>query len=195
MYNKIRNFSIKEGKRKHRVQDKEERAVTDQAVDPKTRVLLFKLVNGGVLDSVNGVISTGKEAVIMHADGGPGPDVGPETPLNVPKDCAIKVFKTTLNEFKTREKYIRDDYRFKERFSKQNPRKIIHMWAEKELHNLLKMSKGGIRFVFFLFNYYGPFGKRVVGSSEPYVPDHAYDACEQKCKMIKVIKNSGPGSY
>jgi RIO kinase 3 len=81
----------------------------------------------------------------MHADGGPGPDVGPETPLNVPKECAIKVFKTTLNEFKTREKYIRDDYRFKERFSKQNPRKIIHMWAEKELHNLMKMAKGGIR--------------------------------------------------
>ena len=149
VYNKIRNFSIKEGKRKHRIQDKEERAVTDQAVDPKTRVLLFKLVNGGVLDSVNGVISTGKEAVIMHAEGGPGPDVGPETPLNVPKECAIKIFKTTLNEFKTREKYIRDDYRFKERFSKQNPRKIIHMWAEKELHNLVKMARGGIRSVFF----------------------------------------------
>lgn len=128
VYNKIRNFSIKEGKRKNRLQDKEERAVAEQAVDPKTRVLLFKLVNGGVLDSINGVISTGKEAVIMHADGGPGPDVGPEMPLNVPKECAVKVFKTTLNEFKTREKYIRDDYRFKERFSKQNPRKIIHLW-------------------------------------------------------------------
>merc|ERR1711915_55326 len=54
-------------------------------------------------------------------------------------------FKTTLNEFKTRDKYIRDDYRFKDRFGKQNPRKIIHMWAEKELHNLMKMAKGGIR--------------------------------------------------
>merc|ERR1712130_794739 len=29
--------------------------------------------------------------------------------------------------------------------SKQNPRKIIHMWAEKELHNLVKMAKGGLR--------------------------------------------------
>jgi len=145
VYNKIRNFSVKEGKRKNRLQDKEERAVAEQAVDPKTRVLLFKLVNGGVLDAINGVISTGKEAVIMHADGGPGPDEGPEVPLNVPKECAVKVFKTTLNEFKTRDKYIRDDYRFKDRFGKQNPRKIIHMWAEKELHNLVKMAKGGIR--------------------------------------------------
>ena len=148
MYNKIRNFSVKEGKRKIRIQDKEDKAVAEQAMDPKTRVLLFKFVNGGVLDSINGVISTGKEAVIMHADGGPGPEEGPDIALNVPKECAIKVFKTTLNEFKTRDKYIRDDYRFKDRFGKQNPRKIIHMWAEKELHNLMKMAKGGIRFVF-----------------------------------------------
>jgi len=145
VYNKIKNFSVKEGKRKNRVQDKEDKAVAEQALDPSTRLLLYKLVNGGVLDAVNGVISTGKEAVIMHADGGPGPEEGPEEPLNVPKECAIKVFKTTLNEFKTRDKYIRDDYRFKDRFSKQNPRKIIHMWAEKELHNLNKMSRAGLR--------------------------------------------------
>jgi len=145
VYNKIRSFSNKEGKRRNRVGDKEDKAVAEMAVDPKTRILLYKLVNGGVLDGVNGVISTGKEAVIMHADGGPGPDTGPEVPLNVPKEVAIKVFKTTLNEFKTRDKYIREDYRFKDKYSKQNPRKIIHMWAEKELHNLVKMAKGGVR--------------------------------------------------
>ena len=60
------------------------------------------------------------------------------------QECAIKIFKTSLNEFKTREKYIKDDYRFKDRFSKQNPRKVIHMWAEKELHNLKKMSRNGL---------------------------------------------------
>ena len=101
------------------------------------------MINGGILDAINGVISTGKEAVILHADGGPGPDEA-ETPCNIPKEVAIKVFKTTLNEFKTRDKYIKDDYRFRDRFSKQNPRKIIHMWAEKELHNLSKMLKHGV---------------------------------------------------
>ena len=68
-----------------------------------------------------------------------------QDPLNVPKEVAIKVFKTTLNEFKNRDKYIKDDFRFRDRFSKQNPRKVIHMWAEKELHNLNKMLKFGIR--------------------------------------------------
>ena len=56
----------------NRLQDKEDKAVAEQALDPKTRILLYKLVNGGVLESINGIISTGKEAVIMHADGGPG---------------------------------------------------------------------------------------------------------------------------
>lgn len=39
--------------------------------------------------------------------------------LEIPSECAVKVFKTSLNEFKTRDKCIKDDYRFKERFSKQ----------------------------------------------------------------------------
>ena len=65
-------------------------------------------------------------------------------PMNIPKECVVKVFKTTLNEFKTREKYIKDDYRFRSRFSKQNPRKVIHMWAEKEMRNLVKMARHGI---------------------------------------------------
>uniref|UniRef100_A0A672S4I2 Serine/threonine-protein kinase RIO3 n=1 Tax=Sinocyclocheilus grahami TaxID=75366 RepID=A0A672S4I2_SINGR len=62
----------------------------------------------------------------------------------VPEECVLKVFKTTLNEFKNRDKYIKDDYRFKDRFSKLNPRKIIRLWAEKEMHNLTRMKKAGI---------------------------------------------------
>lgn len=54
----------------------------------------------------------------------------------VPDEVVLKVFKTTLNEFKNRDRYIKDDYRFKDRFSKLNPRKIIRLWAEKEMHNL-----------------------------------------------------------
>ena len=108
MYNKVRNFSVREDKRKNRLMDKEDKATTEKALDPKTRVLIYKLVNGGLLDSVNGVISMGKEAVIFHADGGPGPqDCHRPKPYKVPKECVLKVFKTTLNEFKTRDKYIR----------------------------------------------------------------------------------------
>ena len=95
VYNELRDFSIKEGKRKARIADKVDKSTAEQAIDPKTKVLLFKMVNGGILDGINGVISTGKEAVILHADGGPGPEESQsDEPLNVPKEVAIKVFKT-----------------------------------------------------------------------------------------------------
>lgn len=42
----------------------------EQAVDPRTRLLMYKMVNAGVLEKINGCISTGKESVIFHADGG-----------------------------------------------------------------------------------------------------------------------------
>jgi cobalamin biosynthesis protein CobT len=49
---------------------------------------------------------------------------------DVPKECAIKIFKTTLNEFKNRADYVKDDYRFK------NIRKLVNLWADKERLNL-----------------------------------------------------------
>ena len=137
VYNELKKFSIKDGRRRAgRIKDKIEKSTAEQAVDPQTKLILFKFINNGILENVNGVISTGKEAVILHAEGGPGPE--PEQavnskgghleqevePMNVPKECVVKVFKTTLNEFKNREIYIKDDYRFRDRFSKQNPRKV-----------------------------------------------------------------------
>jgi len=39
-------------------------------MDPRTRMLLYKLVNNGGLESISGTISTGKESVVLHAHGG-----------------------------------------------------------------------------------------------------------------------------
>lgn len=39
-------------------------------------------------------------------------------------ECAVKVFKTTLTDFKTRERYIREDYRFRDRMTKNNTQKV-----------------------------------------------------------------------
>jgi len=38
-----------------------------QCLDPRTRLILFKLINGGVCVSINGCVSTGKEANVYHA--------------------------------------------------------------------------------------------------------------------------------
>ena len=55
----------------------------------------------------------------------------------VPNNVAVKVFKTTLNEFKNRSDYIKGDVRyFKDHFKKRNPRKILKIWALREDNNL-----------------------------------------------------------
>lgn len=117
---------------------KEDHATAEFGVDEFTRLLLYKMINNQLLERVNGVISIGKEAVILHADS----DEAYERPL--PKECVIKVFKTTLSEYKQRDKYIKDDYRFKDRIGKQTTRKIIQLWAEKEMHNLVRLHNAGI---------------------------------------------------
>ncbi|KAK8783704.1 hypothetical protein V5799_009935 [Amblyomma americanum] len=138
VYNSLKVHSAQEGRRAARLHDKREKATAEQSLDPNTRLLLYKLVNREILDEVNGCISTGKESCVFHAAGGKSEEFA------VPVECAVKVFKTTLNEFKNREQYIREDFRFRERFNKLNPRKVIHLWAEKEMHNLRKIERAGL---------------------------------------------------
>lgn len=138
VFNSLKQHCYSEQRRSAKLHEKKEHSTAEQAVDPRTRLLMYKLVNAGVLENINGCISTGKESVVFHANGGSLE----EQP--VPDEVVLKVFKTTLNEFRNRDRYIKDDYRFKDRFSKLNPRKIIRLWAEKEMHNLARMKKAGI---------------------------------------------------
>lgn len=138
VFNSLKTFGHRENQRRHRLRDKSDQATAGMSFDAKTKLLLFKLINKGILDRINGTVSTGKESVVLHANGGTGSD------HLVPRECAIKVYKTTLNEFKTRGKYVQGDFRFKDKFSKLNPRNVIHLWAEKECHNLIQMHKVGI---------------------------------------------------
>ena len=70
---------------------RDERATTEQVLDPRTRLLLFKLLNAGTLSSINGCVSTGKEANVYHAEGRDG-------------EYAIKVYKTSILIFKDRDR-------------------------------------------------------------------------------------------
>ncbi|KAJ6634762.1 Serine/threonine-protein kinase RIO3 [Pseudolycoriella hygida] len=139
VFNQLKIHSQKTKKTK--ANDRRENIATAEvSVDDKTRVLLYKLVNNQVLEQINGIVSTGKEAVILHALS----DGNYTGALTLPKECAIKIFKTASNGFKQRDNYIKGDYRFKDRMSKQNNRTAINMWAEKEMHNLMRMQKHGI---------------------------------------------------
>ncbi|XP_039436185.1 serine/threonine-protein kinase RIO1 [Culex pipiens pallens] len=112
-----------------RSKDKQDRATAEQVMDPRTRMILFKLLNRDMICEINGCISTGKEANVYHATAKTG------------MDYAIKIFKTSILIFKDRDKYVTGEFRFRHGYSKHNPRKMVRTWAEKEMRNLVRMKK------------------------------------------------------
>ncbi|XP_005105595.1 serine/threonine-protein kinase RIO3 isoform X2 [Aplysia californica] len=136
VYNKLKNHSMSEAKRSHKVHEKKDHSTAIKAVDEKTRMVLFKLVNSGYLASISGEVSQGKEAVVLKSIGGMKDDE------ELPGHIILKVYKTTMLDFHTRAKYVYGDHVLsKDKLKKQNPRKIIKLWAEKEFLNLKRMQR------------------------------------------------------
>ncbi|XP_072289454.1 serine/threonine-protein kinase RIO1 [Eucyclogobius newberryi] len=115
-----------------RVKDKSDRATVEQVLDPRTRMILFKMLNRGIISEINGCISTGKEANVYHALTSEG------------LSRAIKIYKTSILQFKDRDKYVSGEFRFRHGYCKGNPRKMVRTWAEKEMRNLLRLQTAGV---------------------------------------------------
>jgi len=115
-----------------RGKDKKDRATAEQVLDPRTRMIIFKMLERGVISQVNGCISTGKEANVYHATNADG------------QHRAVKVYKTSILVFKDRDKYVTGEYRFRHGYCKHNPRKMVRTWAEKEMRNLTRMHTCGL---------------------------------------------------
>jgi RIO kinase 1 len=56
------------------------------------------------------------------------------------KEYAIKIYKTSILIFKDRERYVEGEFRFRNGPTGKNPRKMVKMWAEKELRNLKRLQ-------------------------------------------------------
>jgi RIO kinase 1 len=85
------------------------------------------------MDSIEGCISTGKEANVYHA-------------INKEGQCwAIKIYKTSVLVFKDRDRYVTGEFRYRNGYCRHNPRKMVATWAEKEMRNLLRMYQAGLR--------------------------------------------------
>jgi serine/threonine-protein kinase RIO1 len=86
--------AIRGGGKAKVMQRREVLAPTSEGVlDGHTRMKLQKIQNAGVFDRLDGVVQVGKEASVYHAEG-------------AQKEYAVKIFKTTMAEFKDREKYL-----------------------------------------------------------------------------------------
>ncbi len=60
------------------------------------------------------------------------------------EDLAVKVYKTSILVFKDRDRYVTGEFRFRQGYSRTNPRKMVKMWAEKEFRNLKRLNGAGI---------------------------------------------------
>jgi len=128
----LKTAERKEEKSRIRVKSIEDRATTEQVLDPRTRMILFKFLNSGHIDAIHGCVSTGKEANVYYATGPEG------------AEYAIKVYKTSILVFRDRDRYVTGEFRFRKGYSKHNPRKMVKVWAEKECRNLKRLQAAGI---------------------------------------------------
>lgn len=108
-----------------------ERATIEEVFDQSTRMVLFRFLNKGILNEVNGVVSAGKEARVYWGKTKEG------------KELAVKIYLTSSAEFKKgMMMYIEGDYRFKN--VKHDTRSLIFTWAQKEYRNLQEAARAKI---------------------------------------------------
>jgi RIO kinase 1 len=153
------------------VQGKDDRATLEQVLDPRTRLILFKFLSTGLCESIDGCLSTGKEANVYYAKAGTSSTIqnvlkgfgGNNPPMEqnlstilanqsivdskaerLITEFAIKIYKTSILVFKDRDKYVTGEFRWKNGYCKSNPRKMVQVWAEKELRNYKRIYNSGI---------------------------------------------------
>lgn len=136
------------------IRERADRATNEQVLDPRTRLVLLKLLNRGVLTEIHGCISTGKEANVYYAIGGGlracsntySTAMTDQQLQELPEqvELAVKVYKTSILVFKDRERYVEGEFRYRRGYCKHNPRKMVQVWAEKEVRNLNRLQMAGI---------------------------------------------------
>ena len=100
-----------------------ERATVEEVFDQTTRMVVFDMLNSGILYELNGAVSSGKEAKVYWGTNKEGIDL------------AVKIYLTSSAEFKKgMHKYIEGDPRFKD--VKHDTRSLMAVWAQKEFRNL-----------------------------------------------------------
>ena len=130
---------------------RDDRATTEQCLDPRTRLVLFRLLSTGIFEKIDGCLSTGKEANVYYAKAGTSTvnstfmkeEEEKSNDVRVP-EYAVKIYKTSILVFKDRAKYVSGEHRWRNGYCKSNPRKMVKVWAEKEMRNYRRIHTAGI---------------------------------------------------
>jgi RIO kinase 1 len=110
----------------------EEYDVLEEVFDKSTLMVIYELLNKGVIDEIHGVVKAGKEARIYWGKDPSG------------RELAIKIYLTIAAEFKKGKlQYIEGDSRFTH--MKHDTRSIVFAWALKEFKNLQLALKAKVK--------------------------------------------------
>lgn len=109
-----------------------DREVMEEVFDKRTLMILYNLINDGVISEIVGVVKAGKESRLYW-----GKD-------SEEKDIAIKIYLTTSAEFRRGMlPYIEGDPRF--RRIRRDTHHLVYAWAQKEFKNLKIAYEAGVR--------------------------------------------------
>ncbi len=110
----------------------EDMDVLEEVFDKSTLMIIYRMLNSGILNKIFGVVKAGKESRVYWGEDSKG------------KDVAIKIFLVGTSEFrKGMAKYIEGDIRFKK--VPRSTRPLIYLWAKKEYRNLLIANEISVR--------------------------------------------------
>jgi RIO kinase 1 len=115
-----------------REKDEEDYQVLEEVFDKSTLMVIYRLLNRGVLSSLHGVVKSGKESRIYRGLSSSG------------ESLAVKIYLTVSAEFRRGMlPYLEGDPRFNS--IKRDSRSLVYAWAQKEFKNLQKAVEGGVR--------------------------------------------------
>jgi RIO kinase 1 len=108
----------------------EDYQVLDNVFDKPTMMVIYSLINDGVIKSVESHFGSGKESKVYTA-------IGKDGSL-----LALKIYLTVSAEFKKRLQYTAGDPRFE---IKKGSRNMIAVWARREFSNMKAAHENNVR--------------------------------------------------
>ncbi|EED44628.1 serine/threonine protein kinase [Enterocytozoon bieneusi H348] len=134
---------MKENKNQKLIKDSAMFATINKVLDHNSIKIIESLQRRNKLTAPLSPLSTGKESVVFEAvcDININTKFIDENVNSLP--CIVKIFKTSTMFFKNRQKYIENERRFTN-FCSTNSRKLIKLWAEKEVRNYKRLNNAGI---------------------------------------------------
>lgn len=126
-----RRFARQEQENRFLVKRSEDYQVFNNVFDMPTLMTITKMIDNGIIKSVESHFGSGKESKVYLATAPDG------------SFLALKIYLTVSAEFKKRLQYIAGDRRFSE--TKKGSRNLISIWAKKEFKNLRTAYQSGVR--------------------------------------------------